>query len=165
MRLEEGNWWRKEWWGGQGPFFYPVREEKQTEQKGEGLFSVVIDWLVEPTVLSGQCFLRSSFYILHSPWDGWQAWQQDLMMILHLSLKNVAGYVCFNIYVRFFSFNAFCCFILRSLWFNGLWASSHTHNHFFPSVVVVCTEAPVGILTAGSCLLLVKNVGFKALFK
>lgn len=41
----------------------------------------------------------------------------------------------------------------------------YVHNHFFPSVVVVCTEAPVGILTAGSCLLLVKNVGFKALFK
>lgn len=24
-------------------FFYPIPEEKQTEQKGEGLFSVVID--------------------------------------------------------------------------------------------------------------------------
>lgn len=139
MRLEEGNWWRKEWWGGQGPFFYPVPEEKQIEQKGEGLFSVVIDWLVEPTFSQVGAFwghffnlLWSSFYILRSACDGWQAWQQDLMMILHLSLKNVAGYVCFNIYVRFFSFNAFCCFILRSLWFNGLWASSHTHNYFFP---------------------------------
>lgn len=159
--------------GWTGTFFLsrPWGETDRAKKGRDCFLQLLIDWLSlrfsQVGAFWGHFFnlLWSSFYILHSPWDGWQAWQQDLMMILHLSLKNVAGYVCFNIYVRFFSFNAFCCFILRSLWFNGLWASSHTHNHFFPSVVVVCTEAPVGILTAGFCLLLVKNVGFKALFK
>lgn len=154
-------------------FFIPSLRRNRQSKKGRDCFlQLLIDWLSlrfsQVGAFWGHFFnlLWSSFYILHSPSDGWQAWQQDLMMILHLSLKNVAGYVCFNIYVfGFFLLTLFAASYSGPCDLTVYRRAPIRTTIFFPSVVVVCTEAPVGILTAGSCLLLVKNVGFKALFK
>lgn len=168
MRLEEGNWWRKEWWGGQGPFFLsrPWGETDRAKRGGTvfcsywltgwayGSLRSVLFEVISSTYF-GHLFIacalpvtadrlgsRTWWWFSICPWKTWLDMSVLISMLDFFLLTLFAA-----------SYSSPCDLTVYGR------APIRT-TIFFPGVFVVCTEAPVGILTAGSCLLLVKNVGF-----